>query len=213
MVPYLRGQQLFHFVDGSGTPPPRFLPNSTIPNLDFLTCTQIDQLILSALISTLSDNLITQVVGYSITREVWYTLDTLFTSQSHARVIQLRYQLATISKVANSISDYYRKLKHLSDTMCAAGIPLTCTEFISYLLAGLNSDYDAFVTFVTTHIEPMSPKALYGLLLTHESCLAHSTHLPASTHLSENFTSTPSFHGRGASRGNTHGNFCGCRRG
>lgn len=70
MIPYLKGQRLLHFVDGSNFPPPPFLSNVATPNPDYLNWTQIDQSILSALISSLSDNLIAQVVGYSTSREV-----------------------------------------------------------------------------------------------------------------------------------------------
>lgn len=89
--------------------------------------------------------------------------------------------------------------------MSATGTLLSFAEFVSYLLVGLNSDYDAFVASVTTRIEPLSPEELYGLLLTHENCLSHSTYIPHSTYLSANFTS--SVHGCG----NDHGNSC--RRG
>lgn len=84
MDPYLRGQHLFHFVDGTGSPPSRFLPDKTTINPDFITWTQTDQMILSAIISTLSDNLIAQMVGHSTSREVWSTIDKLFTFQTHA---------------------------------------------------------------------------------------------------------------------------------
>ncbi|XP_042982037.1 uncharacterized protein LOC122311522 isoform X1 [Carya illinoinensis] len=207
MIPYLKGQRLFHFVDGSTAPPPPLLSDALTPNPDFLHWTQTDQIILSALISTLSDNLIAQVVGYSTSRQVWSALDKLFASQSQSRIIQLRYQLATLSKGSSSVSEYFRKVKHLSDTMCAAGIILSPAEFVSYLLAGLSNDYDAFVTTVTARIEPLSPEELYGLLLTHESRLAHSSHLPHSIDLSAHFTS--------ASRGHStiRGNFRGHSRG
>lgn len=92
--------------------------------------------------------------------------------------------------------------------MSAAGNPLSPTEFTSYLLAGLNSEYDAFVTSVTARLEPMAPEELYGLLLTHESHLAHSTHLPLSTTFSANYTSEPQNYnnrGQGTYRGNNRG--------
>ncbi|KAF5480780.1 hypothetical protein F2P56_001496 [Juglans regia] len=216
MVPYLRGQDLFHFVDGSSKPPSRFLSDKTTINPTFLAWTKTDQMILSAIISTLSDNLIAQMVGHSTSQAAWSAIEKLFSSQSHARVTQLRYQLATISKGASSVSDYFRKLKHLSDTMCAAGTPLSSDEFTSYLLAGLNSDYDALVMSITARLEPMAPEELYSLLLTYESRLAHSTHLPASTILSANYTSGPPNHtnrGRGNYRGHNRAPFRGRGRG
>ncbi|KAF5460168.1 hypothetical protein F2P56_020055 [Juglans regia] len=88
--------------------------------------------------------------------------------------------------------------------MCATGTPLFSDEFTSYLLAGLNSDYDALVISITARLEPRAPEELYSLLLTFESRLAHSTHLPISTTLSANCSSGPphySNRGRGNYRG------------
>lgn len=62
--------------------------------------------------------------------------------------------------------------------MSAVGTPLSYVEFLSYLLVGLNSDYDTFATFVTTRLKLLSLDELYSLFLTHESCLAHTNHLP-----------------------------------
>lgn len=213
MEPYLKCQQLFHYVDGSGTPPSRFLPDSTTINPAYLTWTQTDQLILNALISSLSDNLIAQVVGKSTARDVWFALETLFASKSHAQIIQLRYQLATISKGSTPVSEYFHKVKHMSNTMSATGTPLSSPKFVSYLLAGLNSDYDALVPSVTARTEPLSSEEIYSLLLTHESRLSHSTHLPTPTNFSANFTSSSSYRGRGFHRGNNRGGFHGRGRG
>ncbi|KAF5448747.1 hypothetical protein F2P56_029252, partial [Juglans regia] len=210
MISYLKGQRLFHYVDGSVQPPPRLLADNITINPDYLTWLQTDQLILSALISSLSDSLIAQVVGHQTARDAWAALERLFASQSHSRIIQLRYQLATISKGSSSVSDYFGKVKHLSDTMSAAGSPLSPPKFISYLLAGLNSDYDAFVTSVTARVEPLSSEELYSLLLTHENRLSHSSHLPTPTNFSANFTSNSSTHSRGSNRGsNSRGGYRG----
>lgn len=70
MVPYLHGQHLFHFVDGTSQPPYPFLSDNVTPNHKFPTRTQLDQMILSALISSLSDNLIVQMVGYTTSYQV-----------------------------------------------------------------------------------------------------------------------------------------------
>lgn len=72
--------------------------------------------------------------------------------------------------------------------MNAFNNPLSHPKFISYLIAGLNSEYDAFVTSITTRLESLSPEELYGLLFTNESCLSHPNHLPTSTNFSTNYT-------------------------
>jgi len=39
---------------------------------------------------------------------------------------------------------------------------------VSFLLAGFRSDFDPFITFVTTRAEPLSVDEIYGHLLSHE---------------------------------------------
>jgi len=46
-------------------------------------------------------------------------------------------------------------------------------EIVSFLLAGLGSDYDSFVTLVTTRVDPLFIEELYGHLLAHELQLEH----------------------------------------
>ena len=82
---------------------------------------QQDQMLLSALISSLTKNLIAQVVVYFTSREVWLALERLFSSHSRAHIMQMHFQLATLKKGGSSISDYYQKFKSLSDGLATAG--------------------------------------------------------------------------------------------
>ncbi|KAA8517960.1 hypothetical protein F0562_015434 [Nyssa sinensis] len=72
VVPYLRGQRLFGFVDGSNPPPPITIPNpetatssdttAEIPNPKFTTWYLQDQVVLSTLVSSLSEGILAQMV-------------------------------------------------------------------------------------------------------------------------------------------------------
>jgi hypothetical protein len=55
----------------------------------------------------------------------------------------------------------------LSDTLTAASQPLNDFESVSFLLKGLGSEFDPFVTFVTMRVDPLSFDELYGHLLAH----------------------------------------------
>uniref|UniRef100_A0A2N9FYY6 Uncharacterized protein n=1 Tax=Fagus sylvatica TaxID=28930 RepID=A0A2N9FYY6_FAGSY len=92
----------------------------------------------------------------------------MFTSHSRARIMQIHYQLATLRKGDSPIADYFHRFMNLADTLVAVDHPLNDIEMISFLLAGLGSDYDSFVTSVNTRVEPLSLEDLYGHLLAHE---------------------------------------------
>uniref|UniRef100_A0A2N9HZY2 Reverse transcriptase Ty1/copia-type domain-containing protein n=1 Tax=Fagus sylvatica TaxID=28930 RepID=A0A2N9HZY2_FAGSY len=103
VVPYLRGQHLFQFVDGSFTiPQPIIIASSddastTLINPEFTQWQLQDQIVLSALISSLSEKVIAHVI---------------------------HYQLSTLRKGSTSISDFFQTFTGLADTLAAIDQPL-----------------------------------------------------------------------------------------
>jgi hypothetical protein len=176
--PFLKGHDLYGFIDGTNTPPSPQVstsPNGTLTvstDPDTLWWLRQDQLILSMLMSSISDDMLPQVLGCKTAQELWKTLDRTFTSESQARVLNLRLQLTTAKKGNLSVSEHFHKIKHISATLAAAGHPVSDFEFTAYLLVGLGPEYDPFVTSVTTRVEPLSMDTLFGHLLAHESRIA-----------------------------------------
>jgi hypothetical protein len=64
-------------------------------------------------------------------------------------MIQLQSRLATMRKGDMSAAAYYNKIKGFADEMAAAGKPLEDEDFISYVLAGLDQDYNLFIKNMT----------------------------------------------------------------
>ena len=178
IMPYLHGQQLFGFVDGSVTPPSSFLPpveGVSLPNPLFTRWFQQDQIILSLLVSSLSEGVLTQIVGLSTSRQDWLALERMFSAHSQARITRIRFQLSTLKKGDSSITDYFQKAKNLSDTLAAIGKPLEDCEIVSYLLAGLDPAYDPLITSITTRVDPMTLDDVFGHLLNYEVRLEQQT--------------------------------------
>jgi hypothetical protein len=93
MKPYLLDQGVFHFVDGSVSCPPShvfycFDGSSSTINPSFLRWKQQDQLILSALLSSLSMDVLYLVVDCR-TSCVWHTLEKALASPLNSRIMQL----------------------------------------------------------------------------------------------------------------------------
>ena len=178
IVPYLRGQHLFGFLDNSRPAPSPTINITTDeisniqPNPEFQLWIIQDQMILSALISSLSENILAYVVQCTTSREVWLTLEQMFTAHSQARVMNIHYQLSTLKKEDSSIADYFHKFTGLIATLAAINKPLTDEEQISFLLAGLGSEFESFVTTIQMRTDLLSIKALYGHLLSHEIRMA-----------------------------------------
>ena len=87
--------------------------------------------------------------------------------------MQIHYQLATLKKGNSSIADYFHQFTTLVDTLAATAHALNDFEIISFLLTGLGSKYNSFVTSVTTRVDPLSINELHGHLLAHELRVKH----------------------------------------
>uniref|UniRef100_A0A2N9G798 Reverse transcriptase Ty1/copia-type domain-containing protein n=1 Tax=Fagus sylvatica TaxID=28930 RepID=A0A2N9G798_FAGSY len=173
ITPYINGNKILHHIDGTSLPPPQYLPSSTsppilVPNPNYLSWFEIDQLLLSILISTISDTLISSIVGLTSSRAVWTTLEKMFSSQSRARLMHTRYQLVTLKKGNLSITDFYQKAKQYSDLLASIGQPISDNDLIIHILGGLPTEYDSLVTTVNTRLADFSIDELYGHLLSHE---------------------------------------------
>lgn len=161
---------------------------------------------MSILISLLLKNLIAHVLEAFTFRDVLVILDDLFAAKSQARIMQLQYELTTLKKGSESISDHYQKAILLHDTLAATGKTLTSTEFITFLLASLGIDFDSVVTSTTTRVDPLNPAHVYSHLLKYESRLSHhQVTLTASPELSANATFKPHSDPNNRGHGNFHG--------
>jgi hypothetical protein len=212
IVPYLKGQNLFGFIDGTQNPLPQFLPLTTTEpsqpglNPDFHLWQSQDQLILSAIISSLSENILAYVVKCFTSYEVWTTLERMFTTHSRARSMNIHYQLATLKKGDSSIADYFHKFTQLTNTLAAVDHSLPPHEALPFLLASLGFDYDSLVTFVKTQLHPMSLEDLYGHMLGHELRLAQHQPTVDLSNVSANFINkgNPTRGGRSTSTFNSN---------
>ncbi|KAK1645929.1 hypothetical protein QYE76_063734 [Lolium multiflorum] len=107
------------------------------------------------------------VVFAKTSHEAWSILEKTFSAQSQARANALRRQLGECEKIDLSVTDYYNKVRELADTLTSIGQPLRESEFTSYVINGLDEEYDGLVEVVNEHAatSPMSPHELYQRLL------------------------------------------------
>lgn len=113
----------------------------------------------------------------------------MFSFQSQVKEFQVHFQLMNLSRGYQSVSDYFGKVCQLADSLASSGTPLSEKEMITYLLNGLGSYYESYVTSITMRGDPISFYELYQLLLIHETCISHNndsslTSIESSTHFS-----------------------------
>lgn len=79
--------------------------------------------------------------------------------------MNVRMQLANLKKNDLTIVEYFSKGKRLANTLASIGQPLWDEEVISYLLCGLDEEYDPLVTSVTTCTDVVSLSDPYAHLM------------------------------------------------
>ena len=178
IVPYLYGQRMFEFIDGTISYPSPTIPNpetttsqttpTEISNLNYITWTDQYQVVLSALASSLLENILAHMVGLLTSREVWVALEKMFTSHSSTRTIQTRQLFASTKKGNLSIFYYFQKIRSFLNNLAAIGQPLQNHEFTAYLLGSLDTSYDAIVTSISTQIDKMTLEDMFNHLLAFE---------------------------------------------
>jgi hypothetical protein len=87
-----------------------------------------------------------QITTCKTVTAAWKTIEGLFGSQTQACIVNVRLALATTQKGAMSITEFITKMSALGDEMATAGKPLDDEEMVSYILTGLDIEYNLVVS-------------------------------------------------------------------
>lgn len=113
-------------------------------------------MVLNYLLSNLRLEILAQVSTEVTAATAWATIEGMFASQSRARLISTRIALATASKGTSSISEYFTKMKGLADDMASAGWKLKDEKLVSYILTGLDLEFNPVISAIAAQNEPIS---------------------------------------------------------
>ncbi|KAK1631350.1 hypothetical protein QYE76_005665 [Lolium multiflorum] len=128
-----------------------------------------DQQLLCFLLTTLSREISTQVVNNTTSATLWAAIQGMFTSQTRTRTVNTRIALANLQKGNMTIAEFFGKIRTLADEMAATGKKLDEEDIVSYVLAGLDSDYNSIVSAMCYRVEPVTVAELYSQLLSYET--------------------------------------------
>ncbi|XP_073261980.1 uncharacterized protein [Populus alba] len=125
---------------------------------------QLNQLVMSLLLSSLTEEDLCITIGFTTSKDVWNSLETTFNQKSKARELQIKYELHLKRHGSRSISEYSRIFKAYCDQLSAMGHPVEDTDKVHWYLRGLGHEFSTFsITQLSlTHIpsfKDIVPKA------------------------------------------------------
>ena len=168
MEAYLQGQDLWELIVGVDTEIPDDTLDNTEPRRKWkIKCGKA----LFALRTSISKEFIDHVRDVNSPKDVWNTLERLFSKKNTARLQFLENELAMTKQEGMSISEYFLKIKNI----CAEISELDPNEKISearlrrFLIRGLQKEYIPYITSVQGWETQPSVEELESLLSNQEA--------------------------------------------
>ena len=144
------------YLTGTTQPPPQ-TTNNNIPNPAYDLWERQDQLLVSWLLASINESVLTTSVGLNTSNEVWTALAQAFADESREKkILQYKLQVQTMKKRAMSMREYLTKIKSCKDFLASAGYKLKEDDQVLHILAGLGSEYDPVVGPITARSEPFT---------------------------------------------------------
>ncbi|KAG6415796.1 hypothetical protein SASPL_123214 [Salvia splendens] len=135
------------FLDGSVVAPPSSLTSDvgvSSPNPVYNSWRMKDRKLLSVIWTSVSAEAMSEVIECSSSHSAWSTLQVAFSDSSVSRTHQLRDELLSLRRGAQSVEEYGRKFKGLCDQLSAINRPVDDSDKGHWFLRGLRSQYTSF---------------------------------------------------------------------
>lgn len=175
VLPAVRSAHLISFLEGKAHVPAVSIElNDTnndktkkilVANPEHATWVTHDQLLLGTS-TTPCPGKCSPTARCTTSAQVWVKVQGMFSSQSHSRIVHLSNKLATTRKGDMSYAAYFTKMTGFANDPVAAVKQLEDEDVISYILAGLDEEFNPFIENVCGRDDPLFLSAMYSQLLT-----------------------------------------------
>ncbi|XP_012435443.1 retrovirus-related Pol polyprotein from transposon RE1 [Gossypium raimondii] len=167
-TPIFHGNQLYCHVDGTASPTKEV---NGAPNPAYQAWYIKDQLVLTWIFGSLSEPVLSQVVGSTTAIDAWTKLQTTYASGSRVQIRSLKNSLHSLSRDTDSIVTYMDRAKRIYDQLLALNQPISEDDLVDHILRGLGPEYRPFTRNIEARLVSVKFDDLYGLLLSKESQL------------------------------------------
>jgi hypothetical protein len=211
VIPNLSCNGYLGYLDGSCPAPPKLITTGTgndavtAPNPAYTTWWHTDQRVLNALLGSMTEEVLAQMIGRTTSTEVWKCLNSMFSAQGRASIRQIRRKLASTKKNDLGAAEYFHKMKGFADAMATVGTPLPDDELIDYIIAGLGTPFAPLQASLTVFANANPDAVLnlsdfYAMLLSYEAMQEQNSQAAVEYSSSANAAGRRGDYGRGGGR-------------
>ena len=140
----LNAKSKLGFIDGTTT-----MPSATDKPDEHASWKKCNDMILSWILNSLSQDLADSVIFSTTAQEVWEDLRDRFSQSNAPRILQIERDIACLTQDQMTVAAYYTRLKKLwdelgsyNDTVCSCGADHKRRRLMQFLM-GLNESYNA----------------------------------------------------------------------
>ena len=133
----------------------------TQTNLVFTAWKMKDQMLLSWMLSSINLKILSLVVNSETSLELWTSLEQQFGSETFAKKVHLMMMLNNFRKGSMSMTEFFGKLKTITDDLAIAGSFISSLDFITHLISGLGQPYYPVVVYIEANLAKMTVNEAY----------------------------------------------------
>ncbi|KAA8539726.1 hypothetical protein F0562_026418 [Nyssa sinensis] len=170
----LTGYDLLGFVDGTHPYPEQTITVNGVPTVNpaHHTWVRQDQLILNAILGSLSPPLIPFTATARTSRDAWSTLALTYGQPTRGRITHLKTQLSNPLKGSQTITEFMHNIKTKVNALAMLNSPVDIKDLTIKILNGLDADYTELANVIQARETMISFEKLYEKFLNREAYLA-----------------------------------------
>ena len=186
------GYDLIGYIDGSKPCPSTTITvnNTATTNPSHKLWIRQDQLLLNALIGSLSPTIIPFIAQTKIAKEAWTILSNNYAKPSRGRIKQVKTKLKNPTKGSQNVTEYLHFVKTCADELAILGVPLDPEDLTDKILDRLGDDYKELVCAVQARDTSITFDELHEKLLSFEASAPAITSSETSIPITANLITT-----------------------
>ena len=139
----LVGFDLMGFVDGQKPCPPATITTNDIegPNLAHNIWTRQDQLLLNAILGSISPSIISFIASAQTARDACIALANTYAKPSRGHILHLKGVLTNVVKGTQTVTEYMQHVKSIADELAMLDAPENSEDLTVKILNGLGDEF------------------------------------------------------------------------